>query len=321
MSHYSHLTQAERYQISSLLKANCSRTEIANILNRHKCTIGREIKRNTGKRGYRPKQADSLAIDRKSNNGHKITDFCWAYVSHLIKKKYSPEQVSCRLKLDGWDKVPSIERIYQFIYTAAREGGTALREHLRCQKQRRKRYGSGQNRRGKIVNRIDIDKRPELANMRARLGDFEGDTVVGNKHKGVLVTLVDRKSLELKMKPLPRKLATEVSNACIDKLKNELTHTLTLDNGLEFAKHEDITRAIGIEVYFAKPYCSWERGTNENTNGLIRQFFPKSMRLDQLTDEKVQVVEDNLNNRPRKKLGFLTPLEVKSRDWSVALQY
>ena len=320
MKHYSHLTQAERYQISCLLKANCSRIEIANILNRHKSTIGREIKRNTGQRGYRPKQAGKLSIERKSNNANKITDFCWAYVSYLIKKKYSPEQVNGRLKLDGWDKVPSIERIYQFIY-AARGNKTSLREHLRCQKQRRKRYGSGQNRRGKIVNRVDIDKRPELANTRSRLGDFEGDTVVGNQHKGVLVTLVDRKSLELKMKPLARKLSADVSDACIDKLKNELTHTLTLDNGLEFAKHEEITDAIGIEVYFAKPYCSWERGTNENTNGLIRQFFPKSMRLDRLTDDEVQVVEDSLNNRPRKKLGFLTPLEVKSRDWSVALQY
>jgi len=321
MSHYSHLTQAERYQISSLLKANCSKTEIASILNRHKSTIGREIKRNTGKRGYRPKQAGSLSIERKSNNANKITDFCWAYVTHLIKKKYSPEQVNGRLKLDGWDKVPSIERIYQFIYTAARENKTSLREHLRCQKQRRKRYNSGQNRRGKIVNRVDIDKRPEVANTRSRLGDFEGDTIVGNKHKGVLVTLVDRKSLELKMKPLPRKLSTQVINACIDKLKNEIAHTLTFDNGLEFAKHEMITNSIGTEIYFAKPYRSWERGTNENTNGLIRQYYPKSMQLDQLTDVEVQVVEDALNNRPRKKLGFLTPLEVKSRDWSVALQY
>lgn len=320
MTHYSHLTQAERYQISCLLKANCSRIEIANILNRHKSTIGREIKRNTGQRGYRPKQADNLAIERKSNNAIKITGFCWAYVTYLIKKKYSPEQVNGRLILDGWDEVPSIERIYQFIY-AARGSKASLREHLRCQKQRRKRYGSGQNRRGKIVNRVDIDKRPELANTRSRLGDYEGDTVVGNKHKGVLVTLVDRKSLELKMKPLSRKLSASVSDACIDKLKNEVVHTLTLDNGLEFAKHEDITQATGIKVYFAKPYCSWERGTNENTNGLIRQFFPKSMRLDQLTDDEVQVVEDNLNNRPRKKLGYLTPLEVKSRDWSVALRY
>jgi IS30 family transposase len=246
MSHYSHLTQAERYQISSLLKANCSRTEISNILNRHKSTIGREIKRNTGQRGYRPKQADKFAIERKSNNATKLTDFCWAYVTYLIKKKYSPEQINGRLKLDGWDKVPSIERIYQFIYADDKENRTSLREHLRCQKQRRKRYGSGQQRRGKIVNRVDIDKRPELANTRSRLGDFEGDTVVGNKHKGVLVTLVDRKSLELKMKPLPRKLSAEVSHACIEKLKNELTHTLTLDNGLEFAKHEDI--ALGNEA-------------------------------------------------------------------------
>lgn len=320
MKHYSHLTQAERYQISCLLKANCSRIEIANILNRHKSTIGREINRNTGQRGYRPKQADKLAIERKSNNANKITGFCWAYVTYLIKKKYSPEQVNGRLKLDGWAEVPSIERIYQFIY-AARGNKASLREHLRCQKQRRKRYGSGQNRRGKIVNRVDITKRPELANTRSRLGDFEGDTVVGNKHKGVLVTLVDRKSLELKMKPLSRKLSADVSDACINKLKNEVVHTLTLDNGLEFAKHEDITQATGIQVYFAKPYCSWERGTNENTNGLIRQFFPKSMRLDQLTDNEVQVVEDNLNNRPRKKLGYLTPLEVKSRDWRVALRY
>ena len=319
MKHYSHLTQAERHQISSLLKANCTKTEIANILNRHKSTIGREIERNTGKRGYRPKQAGRLAIERKSNNANKINEFCWAYVTHLIKKKYSPEQINGRLKLDGWDKVPSIERIYQFIY-ADQKNKTSLREHLRCQKQRRKRYNSGQNRRGKIIGRIDIDKRPEFVNTRTRLGDFEGDTIVGNKHKGVLVTLVDRKSREVKIKPLVRKLAVDVSNACIEKLKNEITHTLTFDNGLEFAKHQMITDSIGIDVYFARPYHSWERGTNENTNGLIRQFFPKSMRLDQLTDDEVQAVEDNLNNRPRKILGYLTPLEVKSRNWRVALQ-
>ncbi len=319
MKHYSHLTQAERYQISSLLKNNCTKTEIANILNRHKSMIGREIKRNTGKKGYRPKQADGFAIDRKSNNANKINDFCWTYVTHLLKKKYSPEQISGRLKLDGWGKVPSVERIYQYIYADKRKE-SSLREHLRCQKQRRKRYSSGQDRRGKIIGRVDIDNRPEPANSRSRLGDFEGDTIVGNKHKGVLATLVDRKSREVKIKPLVRKLAVDVSNACIEKLKNELTNTLTFDNGLEFAKHQMITDSIGIDVYFAKPYHSWERGTNENTNGLIRQFFPKFMQLDQLTDAEVQEVEDNLNNRPRKILGYLTPLEVKSRNWTVALQ-
>ena len=319
MSHYSHLTEAERYQISALLKTNCSKTEIANILNRHKSTVIREIKRNTGLRGYRPKQANEFAVKRKSDNANKITDFCWAYVTYLLKKKFSPEQINGRLKLDGWDGVPSIERIYQFIY-ANKENKASLLKHLRCQKQRRKRYNSGQTRRGKISNRVDIDKRPMVANNRSRLGDYEGDTIIGSKHRGALLTLVDRKSLEVKIKPLNRKLATDVSQACIEKLKDEITHTLTLDNGLEFAKHEMISDTIGINIYFAKPYHSWERGTNENTNGLIRQYFPKNKTLDQLSENEVQAVEDALNNRPRKKLGFLTPLEVKSRIWSVALR-
>jgi len=134
----------------------------------------------------------------------------------------------------------------------------------------------------------------------------------------VLVTLVDRKPSKIKIKPLARRLAVDVNNACDEKLENELAYTITFDNGLEFAKHQMITDSIGVDVYFAKPYHSWERGTNENTNGLIRQFFPKSMQLDQLTDAEVQVVEDNLNNRPRKILGYLTPLEVKFKNCTVA---
>ncbi|MEZ5496731.1 MAG: IS30 family transposase [Gammaproteobacteria bacterium] len=125
-----------------------------------------------GLRGYRPKQANEFAVKRKSDNANKITDFCWAYVTYLLKKKFSPEQINGRLKLDGWDGVPSIERIYQFIY-ANKENKASLLKHLRCQKQRRKRYNSGQTRRGKISNRVDIDKRPMVANNRSRLGDYE----------------------------------------------------------------------------------------------------------------------------------------------------
>ena len=268
MKHYSHLTEAERYQISALLKNNCSITEIASVLGRHKCTISREIARNTGNRGYRPKQANRLSIERKSINSNKITDFAWAFISYLLKKKDSPEQINGRLKYEGWEDVPSIEWIYQFVYADKRNNGK-LYEHLRCQKQRRKRYATGQNRRGKIINRKDIDERPAIIESRTRLGDYEGDTVIGKHHQGVLVTLVDRMSREVKIHPLPRRLSQDVSKACIEKLKGQNALTITFDNGLEFAKHEMISDSIDVDIYFAKPYHSWERGTNENTNGLI----------------------------------------------------
>ena len=316
---YTHLTEYERYQISSLLQMKVSLNEIARQINRNKSTISREVHRNKGKRGYRPKQAHKFSKDRKQNNAKKITSFAWTYVAHLLKRKMSPEQIMGRLKYFGYLDVPSIESIYLFIYKNKRGGGN-LHTDLRCQKVRCKRYGCGQSKRGKIKNRVDIDNRPAIVEQRTRLGDIEGDTVVGKGHKGVLVTLVDRVSREVKIKSTGRKLAEFVTKACVELLAGEDAKTITFDNGLEFARHSEIAKALNVDIYFAKPYHSWQRGTNENTNGLIRQFLPKSRSFDNVTDEEIKEIEYNLNNRPRKILGYLTPLEVKSRNGCVALR-
>ncbi len=214
--------------------------------------------------------------------------------------------------------MPSYERIYQYIYADKKQAGD-LHTHLRCQKTYRKHSLQGQDRRGQIANRKNIEERPAVIKERSRIGDYEGDTVVGKGHKGVVVTLVDRTTRETKIKALPNRKADKVANACIEMLRDENAYSITFDNGKEFAQHEIMACELNLDIYFAKPYHSWERGTNENTNGLIRQFLPKSMRLDNISDDVIQAVEDNLNNRPRKSLGFLTPLEVKSRNGCVAL--
>lgn len=318
MKQYAQLTPEQRYQISALKGTNKSQSEIARIIGCDKSTVSRELKRNTGKRGYRPDQAQKFRNNRKANNAPTITEFGWAYIAYLLAKKYSPEQIVGRLKKLGWENVPSHETIYKHIYADKKAGGE-LHSHLRCQKKYRKRKTAGQDRRGQIPNRNDISERPEIIETRTRMGDYEGDTIVGKSHKGVLVTLVDRTTRETKIKALPDRKADKVANACTQLLKAEITHSITFDNGKEFALHETIASTLEADIYFAHPYHSWERGTNENTNGLIRQFLPKSARLDNLEDELVQAIEDNLNNRPRKVLGFQTPFEVKSSFGCVAL--
>jgi IS30 family transposase len=318
MSHYSHLTKEERYQISALLRNETPITKIARIINRHPSSIYREIQRNKGKRGYRPKQANNKAIARKAFNQTKLTDFCWAYVTHLLEKYWSAEQIVGRLRQLGWDDVPSIETIYQHICRDKHKGGKSF-TFLRCQKQRRKRYGKARNRRGQIPDRKDISERPAIIEQRTRLGDFEGDTVVGKNHKGVLLTFVDRTTRLTKMCSLPNRKANLISKHSIDLLKAIEIKSITFDNGKKFSHHQHIADELQTDIYFARPYHSWVRGTNENTNGLIRQFFGKQMRLDNLDPIDVQRVENLLNNRPRKVLGYLTPFEVMASTTVFAL--
>ena len=313
MNHsYTHLTGEERYHISALRKTGLSHAAIARTIGRNKSTISREINRNTGKRGYRPKQANNLAQDRKRNGNQQITSFGFAYIHHLVEQDWSPEQINGRLKVMGWDNVPSVERIYQYIYQDKADGGD-LHTHLRCQKKRRKRYASGQQRRGQIVDRHDIDERPAIVDERSRFGDFEGDTVVGHKHQGVLLTFADRMTRLSIIRPHVNRKSDLIATSSIDVLKAHEVHTITYDNGKEFAKHKEVSKALGADIYFAKPYASWQPGSNENMNGLIRQYLPKSVRLDTVTIEQTQFIEHRLNNRPRKVLGYQTPLEVLSR--------
>jgi transposase, IS30 family len=315
---YTQLTQEQRYHISALLKTGMSKTLIALEVGCHRSNIYKELNRNTGKRGYRPKQAQILANSRKRIGNKQIGDFCWSYVEHLVKETWSPEQISGGLKASGWLDVVSTESIYKYIYEDKKKGGS-LHTYLRCQKTYRKRGTASQDRRGQIIGRVSIDQRDSVIDNRERLGDYEGDTIIGKNHKGALLTLVDRVSKLTIIKPLGSKNAQNLANVSISSMNRLHTNSVTLDNGKEFANHAQISKALDIDIFFADPYSSWQRGTNENTNGLIRQFFPKSTRLDNITEEQTRRVEYLLNNRPRKSLGFKTPLQVESRNKVVAL--
>ena len=307
---YTQLTQEERYQIYALLKAGHSQTEIAMILNRHKSTISREIQRNTGLRGYRPQQAQRLTDERKATKAQpRISDNVWADVIRLLRQDWSPEQISLWLKAE-YDITISHEWIYQYILHDKLSGGNLYR-HLRCQKQRRKRYGS-YSRRGQLIDRVSIDERPSIVDQRQRIGDWELDTIIGKGHQQAIVSLTERKSRYTLIRKVKRKTAESVSDAIIHLLKPLAHHvkTLTSDNGKEFANHKIIAKALNADFYFAHPYASWQRGLNENTNGLIRQYFPKNRDFTTITQKQINQVMDKLNNRPRKCLGIKTPNQV-----------
>jgi IS30 family transposase len=306
---YAQLTCEQRYQIKALMKIGHSQKEIAEVIKVHKSTISRELRRNRGQRGYRPKQAHRMAMERRSHAWKRIDAATWTLVEKLIREDWSPEQISNRLREDH-DICISHEWIYQHILADKRAGGD-LHLHLRCQKARRKRYGS-YDRRGKLPERPSIEERPEIVEKRQRLGDWEVDTILGKGRRHLLVTLTDRKSRLTRIYKVVRKTSQEVADAVIDMLRPWKARVLTItsDNGKEFAQFQRISRVLKAMMYFAHPYASWERGTNENTNGLIRQYFPKDKDLSNITWEDIEWVERRLNNRPRKCLGFKTPNEV-----------
>ena len=311
MRHYTQLAQEQRYQIYALLKAGHNQTEIAVIIGCSKSTVSRELRRNRGLRGYRPKQAQQLTEARRHCRVRpRVTGHTWRLVERLLREDWSPEQISGWLERERGIRI-SHEWIYQYVFQDKRQGGD-LHCHLRCQKKRRKRYGANNRRRGQLRNRISIEERPAIVDRRERLGDWELDTVIGKGKKQALVSLTERKArLTLLAKVSDRKAET-VKDA-ITKLLEPLSsrvHTLTSDNGKEFADHEVIAEELAADFYFAHPYASWERGLNENTNGLVRQYFPKQSRFEGVTDEDVQMAVDKLNNRPRKCLGYKTPNEV-----------
>jgi len=306
---YAQLTREQRYQIRALLQTGHSQMEIAEAIEVHKSTISRELKRNRGKKGYRPKQAHRMAMARRGHGHKRIHAATWAAVERLIREDWSPEQVSNRLRQDHGIRV-SHEWIYQHILADKWAGGD-LHRHLRCQKAHRRRYGR-HDRRGRLPERPSIEDRPPIGDKRQRIGDWEADTILGKGRRQPLVTLTDRKSRFTRIHKPAHKTAQLVADAVIELLLvwKDRVHTITSDNGKEFAEFQRIGEALKTVVYFAHPYASWERGTNENTNGLIRQYFPKGMDLSRVTQEQVAAVERRLNNRPRKCLGFKTPNEV-----------
>lgn len=292
---------------------------MAKELGVHKSTISRELRRNSGQRGYRAKQAHSMATMRQQTRARttRIAAATWEMVETQLRQEWSPEQVS------GWLRQKhhlhlSHERIYQYVYEDKGAGGI-LHRHLRCQKQRRKRYGSA-DRRGQLANRRCISERPAIVDKRSRLGDWEADTIVGKGHQQAIVSLTERKS-KLTLLAKVEHATAEAVEAAIARLLLPLSprvHTITSDNGREFARHQHIASQLQADFYFAHPYASWERGLNENSNGLVRQYFPKGSDFTTITDEAIEKVMQRLNHRPRKTLGFSTPHQVFFRQSPVA---
>jgi IS30 family transposase len=303
---YKHLSQAERYQIHALMKAGHDQSQIAKLLDRHKSTISRELSRNTGSRGYRPKQACEMSADRAQHSRNAPTVEPWVREAAcaLLCIQWSPEQIASQLPI-------SHETVYQHVYADKAQGGT-LWKHLRCQKQKRKRYASGRDRRGQIPNRRPLSERPLHIEARRQVGHWECDTVIGASHKGAVVTMVERKSGYAVMTKVEKKTSELVSSAIVDKLQPLAARvkTLTFDNGKEFAGHAQIDQQLQSTAYFARPFASWERGSNENLNGLLRQYVPKKRAMSTVSDEEIRMIQNRLNNRPRKRLGFKTPAEV-----------
>jgi len=309
MRTYSQLTQEQRYQIYALKKTGHFPSEIAEVIGVHKSTVSRELKRNRGQRGYRPQQAQSLAMERRQKSVPRITAVMWVVVERLLRQDWSPEQISGRLKKEQRVCV-SHEWIYQYILKDKQAGGDLYR-HLRCQKKRRKRYGK-YDRRGKLPNCLSIEERPAIVNSRKRLGDWEADTMIGKRCKQAIVTLTERKSRFTLLGKVARRTAQAVQNQ-IHKLLlpvADKVHTLTSDHGKEFAYHEQIAEMLHLKFYFAHPYAAWERGTNENTNGLLRQYFPKKHDFQSVSNKEIEQAMLRLNFRPRKSLRFKTPFEV-----------
>lgn len=319
MRRYTHLAQEQRYQISALLKEKTSQTRIAEILGVHKSTICRELRRNLGAHRYFPAQAHRIALDRRKDKAPaRVSKQTWALVEEKLREKWSPEQIAGWLKAAGRPAV-SHERIYGHVAQDRQRGGTLWR-HLRHGTKRRRRYGSYRPP-GPIPNRVGIEERPAIVERRERVGDWEADTVIG-KGRPALVTLVERRSRLLRVAKVARRASEEVEAAVVALLAplREQVHTITADNGSEFARHASISSSLKTSFFFAHPYAAWERGLNENTNGLIRQYFPKKFDFSNATDEDIQAAMDELNNRPRKSLGFKTPNEVFFQYFTVALR-
>ena len=305
---YTQLAQEQRYQIYALLKIGHNQTEISEVIGSHKSTISRELRRNCGLRGYRPKQAHFKALSRHNHGPARIFRETWEMIAAKLRLDWSPEQISGWLRRNQAVRV-SHEWIYQYILADKLTGGDLYR-HLRCQKKRRKRYGS-YDRRGKLPNRVSIEERPDIVEQRQRIGDWEVDTIIGKGHQQAIVTLTERKSRFALLRKVERRTADQVRNALIDLLQpfSDRLYTITADNGKEFAEHEKVTQELKADFFFAHPYTAWERGTNENMNGLVRQYIPKNRNFASVNETEVELVMNRLNNRPRKCLDFMSPFE------------
>lgn len=308
----SHLTQEQRYTISAMYGRGYPQKEIAEAIQKHKSTVSREIMRNcdyrSGKYDYDLAQRKYKQRQRSKARRIKFTEAVRKYVDTKLEEKWSPEQISKAPAPEGISMI-SHERIYQYIIEDKRNGGEKYK-HLRHKKKYKKRCVV-EDRRGKLANTTSIHDRPKEVEQRIRYGDYEVDLIIGANHKGGLLSLNDRKTGIVKIRKIRSKNSGHIAKLIVDALKGEKgrIHTITSDNGHEFADHAYISKKLGINFYFADPYSSWQRGSNENLNGLIRQYFPKKTNFDYITKNEVKRVENQLNRRPRKRFGFKTPTE------------
>ena len=319
---YRQLTQRQRYQIEAGLQHQCSLRSIAQTIGCSSSTVSREIRRNSGANGYCPEQAQDFCADRRQQ-AHKASKRAWSlmiWVSRRLREYWSPEQIIGFMRRAG-SRLISHQWIYELIYRDKATGGDLWRY---CRQPGRRRYQRHLAKRaglGRIPNRVGIEQRPSDVEKRHTLGHWEGDTVLhGHKQSG-LVTLVERRSGYLLAERLPQLKARPTAEAIIRQFRpiRGAVRTLTLDNGFEFADHERISQVLSAGTYFCDPYCSSQRGTNENTNGLLRQYFPKGTDFRKISEKALRATVKQLNNRPRKRLGYRTPAEVFWGEYSGAL--
>ena len=309
-----HLTLSQRYELQAMRLTGYTISEIALKLNVAKSTISRELRRNKDDRSgqYAAELADDKCRERHANKKKciRFTEQVKNQVDKYLKMDLSPEQITGYLRVTGKEHV-SHERIYQYVWDQKKKG-FPLYLHLRRQGKKYAKRVSKATGRGKIPNRRDISLRPKVVDEKVRFGDLEVDTIVGQQHKSALVTINDRKSGMLRMKKVDVKETKEVCNVIIELLEDWQPYikTITAENGSEFAQHHRVSETTGIEFFFARPYHAWERGANENLNGLIRQYFPKRTDFKTVTNQQIQDVEKKLNNRPRKRFNFKTPQQV-----------
>jgi IS30 family transposase len=315
---YCQITAAERYTLGLLRRQGLTPAAIAGILGRHRSTIGRELRRNRTRHdgSYRPQLAQWYATGRRScsHRNRRFTAADWTRVQSLVREDWSPEQVAGRLRLAGVLAI-SHETIYRYLWADKAAGGT-LYTHLRgARKQRRKRYGSYDSR-GRLAGKRPITARPTAVETRHQLGHWEADTVLGAGQAGACVfSMVERKTGYVVLGKLRQRIAVAV-NQRAQRLIQAQPHpvrTITVDNGTEFHDYAALERATGTRFSFATPHHAWERGTNENTNGLLRQYLPKRQSMTQITQQHCNRIAAKLNRRPRKRLGYRTPEECYAR--------
>lgn len=312
-----HLTLGQRYKIENYREQGNSFQEIADYLGKNKSVIWREINRNSdGRNGVYKAELAQRKTEQRHKGKAKRKDFSAEVetnVLHYLKEDFSPEQIVGRASKEGKAMV-SIERIYQYIWQNKKQGG-GLYKHLRTKGKKYQKRRHTKGRRGIIKDRVDIGQRPDIVEAKERFGDLEIDLVIGKGHHQALLTINDRATGILFMDKVESKEAVVVEEKTKELLEEwkPLIQTITSDNGKEFANHKNIADALGINFYFAEPYHSWQRGANENLNGLVRQYFPKKMSFENITKEQINDVVNKINNRPRKRFGFETPIEILAK--------